>query len=185
MSPDGSSIRKVTTEQLAIVVPAAVVAAVAGINAWWQVRINQQTFDHQTKLAVQTRVAATYEDMLEMVGWQMEAIEATKPMIMMGDPPEPPPPPPETDRIRKVQARIGVHGSRDVKAVLGRWAKRRNEFFNDAWYLDRIQHDQSSRTKADYGVTLSEQWHKVETARVDLREIVRELEDAVSSELRA
>lgn len=174
--------------ELAIVVPAVAVVAVAGVNALWQARINQQTLDHQTKLEVQKRVAATYEDMLEMVGWQMEVVDATKPIFTMGDPPAPPPKP-ETEHIRKVQARIGVHGSPQAKAILERWAKTRNEFFNDAWYLDEMQNGRTpgkpSDLKAAYGVTLTGQWQKVDAAKKRLHGTVRELEEAVSSELRA
>lgn len=42
-----------------------------------------------------------------------------------------------------------------------------------------------SDQEASYGVTISEQWKKVEAARVSLHAIVRELEDEISSELRA
>lgn len=177
-----------TTAQLAIVIPAIAVVAVAGINAWWQARVNQQSLDNQRKLAIQARVASTYEDMMEMVHWQMDVVDATKPIFTKGSPPEPPPQP-ETEHLRKVQARIGVHGSREVKAVLERWAKKRTEFFSDAWYLDTMQNDASlnrpSDAKANYGVTLSEQWQKVDASKKSLHAVVRELEDAISSELRA
>lgn len=132
-----------------------------------------------------SRIAATYEELLEMVGWRMEVVDATKPIFTVGEPPEPPPKP-EDERIRKVQARIGAHGSKEVKAILERWAKRRNEFFTDAWYLDAIQNDRTSTdAKATYGITLTDQWQKVEADRKDLHGIVRELEDVVSAELRA
>jgi hypothetical protein len=85
-----------------------------------------------------------------------------------------------------VQARIGVHGSPEVKAVLERWAKKRNEFFNVAWYLDAMQNDQTTTdVKATYGITLTRQWQKVDATKKELHGIVRELEDAVSAELRA
>lgn len=116
-----------TTAQLAIVVPAVAVIAVAGISAWWQARVNQQNLDAQQKLAVQARVATTYEDMLEMIGWQMEFVSVTKPIFTSGEPPQPPPEP-ENERKRRVQARIGVHGSPEVKAILERWSKKVNEF---------------------------------------------------------
>jgi hypothetical protein len=178
--------RRMTTAQLAIVVPALAVVAVAGINAWWQARVNQQTLDNQGKLTIQARVASTYEDMMEMVHWQMEVVDATKPFITKGSPPEPPPRP-ETERLRKVQARIGVHGSREVKTVLERWAMKNNEFFTDAWLLDAMQNDPtlSGDHKGAYGVTLSEQWQKVDASKKELHGLVRELEDATSSELRA
>ena len=177
-----------STTDLAIVVPAVAVVAVAGINAMWQARITQQTLEHQTKLEIQRRVAATYEDALEMVGWQMEIVDATKPIFTMGDPPSPPAKP-EMEHIRKVQARIGVHGSPQAKSILERWSKKANEFFSDAWLLDEMQNDRMrakpSDLKAAYGATLTEQWQKVDVAKKELHGIVRELEDAVSSELRA
>ena len=174
-----------TTTQLAIVVPAVAVIAVAAINAWWQVRVNQQAIESQRRLAVQARIVTTYEDMLEMVGWQMEVVDTTKPIFSMDKPPEPPPMP-ENEHIRKVQARIGVHGSKDAKSILERWAKKRSEFFAAAWYLDTMQNDQAvTDVKANYDITLSDQWRKVEGGRAALHGIVRELEDAVSAELRA
>lgn len=177
-----------TTAQLAIVVPAIAVVAVAAINAWWQARINQQNLDNQRKLAVQARVASTYEDLLEVVGWQMEVVDVTKPIFTKGQPPEPPPKP-ENEHLRRVQARIGVHGSPEAKAILERWAKKRTEFFNDAWLLDAMQNDRGLKLPSDeketYGVTLSDQWKQVEASKKELHGIVRELEDAISSELRA
>lgn len=188
MSGPGKYDRRVTTAQLAIVIPAIAVVAVAGINAWWQARVNQQNLDAQQKLAVQARVASAYEDMLEMIGWQMEFVMVTKPIFTSGEQPQPPPEP-ENERKRRVQARIGVHGSPAVKAILERWSKKVNEFFAEAWLLDTMQNDRSmtrpSDLQAAYGVTLSEQWQKLEASRRNLHAIVRELEDEISSELRA
>jgi hypothetical protein len=178
-----------TTEQLAIIVPGVSVVLVAGIGAWWQVQINKQTVDHQAKLAFQARVASVYEELLEMIGWQMEAVDATKPIITMGEPSKPPEAP-DTDRIRKVQARIGVHAGRKVKDIVERWARRRNEFFIDAWYLDGMQNDHvpSSMTNEEFetrwGIKLGDQWAKVDGDRKDLHALVREIEDAVNAELR-
>src|SRR5207247_6940824 len=100
-----------------------------------------------------------------------------------------PPEAPDTDRIRKMQARIGVHAGRKVKDIVERWAKRRNEFFIDAWYLDGMQNDPmpSSTTAEEFetrwGIKLGDQWAKVEGDRKDLHALVREIEDAVNFEL--
>jgi hypothetical protein len=179
-----------TTEQLAIIVPAGALVAVAFINAWWQARIskqaldsqeqtNKQTLESQEKRDVRARVAGVYENMLEMVGWNMEVVNATKPVI--GE--EKPPAEPDLERVRRVQARIGVHGSREVKDILERWAKRRQEFYADAWLLDRMQKEHGDPKK--YGLRMAEQWKKVVEGRTQLHAMVRELEDAVSAELRA
>ncbi len=65
--------------------------------------------DNQRKLAVQARVASTYEDMLEMVGWQMEVVDATKPIFTMGKPPEPPPQPENRGGNRALGAAGPLH----------------------------------------------------------------------------
>lgn len=183
-----------STEQLAIVVPALLAVVLAYLNIRWQSNITQKTLDyqerinrdnhtHESKLAVQARVAGAYEDMMEMVHWQMDIVDATKPILASAD--SKPPDEPQSERIRKVQARINVHGSQDVKAALERWAERRNEFFIDAWYLDTMQNSHSVNMEADYGITLSKQWDKVEGGRRKLHELVRGLADAASAELRA
>ena len=187
-----------STEQLAIVVPAVVTVVVslslAYMNIRWQRDITQETLNHQerinrdnhaheSKLAVQARVAGAYEEMMEMVHWQMDMVDATKPILASGD--SKPPDEPGSERIRKVQARVNVHGSQDVKAVLQRWADRRNEFFADAWLLDHMQNSQGVNIEADYGITLSDQWRKVEGGRRELHDLVRDLADAASAELRA
>lgn len=80
---------------------------------------------------MQARIGATYENMLELVGHTMETINATKPMAVMGKPPVPPEPADE-ERIRKIQARIGVHGSPDAKKILERWSRGCHQFYVDA-----------------------------------------------------
>jgi hypothetical protein len=177
-----------STAQLAIVVPALVAVALAVVNVVYLLRLNRQTLDHQQKLAVQGRVASTYEDMLDLVGHTMETVNATKPIFVIGQPPEPPE---ELDSalIRKVQARIGVHGSPDVKAILECWSKGTSGFFAEAWKLNEMQgaaqRMKPSEIKENWGLFPSDQWQVVEGTRKELHAIVRELEDAVSSEMRS
>ncbi|MGQ0668298.1 MAG: hypothetical protein ACT4PO_01255 [Actinomycetota bacterium] len=178
-----------STAQVAIVVPALVAVALAVINVLYQLKLNRQTLDHQQKLAVQARVASTYEDMLELVGHTMETVNATKPIFVMGQPPEPPE---ELDKslIRKVQARIGVHGSPEVKAILERWSKGTSEFHVEAWKLNEMQGAEQrsmkpSEIKENWGRFPSEQWQVVEGKRKDLHATVRDLEEAVTSEMRS
>jgi hypothetical protein len=178
-----------STEQLAIVVPAVVAIALLVVNVLYQLKVNRQTLDHQTKLAVQARVAATYEDMLELVGHTMETVSATKPVFVAGEPPTPPEKL-EQERIRKVQARIGVHGSREVKSILERWSKGTNVFYAEAWKLNEMQQavqrgEKPSEIKATWGLFPIEQWQALEAKRRELHAAVRELEDEVSSELRS
>lgn len=52
-----------TTEQLAIVVPAIVLVVVTGVNAWWQARINKQSLDSQAKINKQS--------LWGLVGWDV------------------------------------------------------------------------------------------------------------------
>lgn len=191
-----------STEQLAIVAPLVTAVLLAGVSAWNQLKVTQATLDSQgqvTKdtlesqrtLAVQDRIATMYEDLLEMVGHTMETVNATKPFAYFGKPPEPPLPV-DQERIRRIQARVGVHGSPEAKEILERWSRGCSQFYNDVWYLDTIQNEEQNRPgvkpsdiKASYGVTKQEQWQRVEAQRAALHKVVRELEDAVNSEMRA
>jgi hypothetical protein len=173
-----------TTEQLAIIVPAIVAMVTVWIIARTQTRINRQTLESQRRLAQQERARAAYEDMLHMVGWVMEIVSATKPILERSEPPQEP----DTERVRSAQARIEVHGSPEVKAILRRWAERRNEFFGAAWLLDRMQDDEQQRgvdVDKSYGQPLVEQWKKVDDIRKELHEMVRELADTANAEMRA
>lgn len=69
-----------TTEQLAIVVPALVAIVTVWIIARTQAKINRQTLGAQRTLAQQERARAAYEDMMHMVRWVMELVNATKPV---------------------------------------------------------------------------------------------------------
>jgi len=175
----------VSTEQLAILVPAALVIALAYLNFRWQRDITKQTLEHQerinrdndaheSKLAVQARAASTYEDMMEMVHWQMDIVDETKPIMSRSDA-EPSNRP--TDQRAHPQ-RAGPHQRSRQPGGQGSWngsAEHRNDFFNDARYLDAMQNSHSQNMKADYGITLSDQWRKVDGA---LQNLVRELADA-------
>jgi hypothetical protein len=174
-----------TTEQLAIVVPGAVSLGAVAITAWYQVRINRENLESQRKLALQERVRTTYEDMLHMTGWVMEIVNATKPIMEFKR--SEPPQEPDMERVRSVQAKIGVHGSSEVKAILEQWAKLRNTFFSEAWLLDRMQNDEQLGRDVEnsYGHPLVDQWKKVDEIRRELHAIVRELEDAANAEMRA
>ena len=73
------------------------------------------------------------------------------------------------------------------KAILGKWAARRQEFFAAAWLLDSMQGDETLGIDIDksYGQPIVEQWKKVDDIRKELHEMVRELEDAANAEMRA
>lgn len=178
-----------TTEQLAIVVAAVVPALVAVVTVWINARtqagINRQTLESQRRLAQQARAHAAYEDMLHMVGWVMEHVRATKPIL--GQAGAEPPQEPDMERVRSSQAGIGVHGSPEVKAILGKWAARRQEFFVAAWLLDSMQGDEKRGVDIDksYGQPIGKQWEKVDDIRKELHEMVQELEDAANAEMRA
>jgi hypothetical protein len=179
----------VTTGQLAVLVPSVVAVALAVMNMIYQLKLNRQNLDHQRKLAIQERISSTYEDMLELVGHTMETVNATKPILVVGEPPQPPEEL-ETDLIRKVQARIGVHGSAEIKTILERWSKGTSEFYLEAWKLNEMQGAaqrsmKPSEIKENWGRFPTEQWQAVEGKRMNLHAVVRELEDAVSSEMRS
>jgi hypothetical protein len=108
---------EMTAEQIAIV--AAVFIAL--INATWQARVHRQTLDSQHKLTVQERTAGTYEDTVHMIRWVMELVDTRKPILEY--PGLQPPQEPDIERVRTVQARIGAHGSQEVKAFSRHGAK--------------------------------------------------------------
>lgn len=175
-----------STATVAILVPAIAAVLLAGLNIRYQLRLSQQSIDSQHKLALQGRISTVYEDLLDLVGLSMEIVDATKPAMTIGSPP-PVPAQAQDEHIRRVQARVGVHGSPACKKILERWSRRIREFFLDAQLLDQIQQAQgmtSSQIKSTYGANSAEQWQKVEQARKDLHGLVRELEDAISSEVR-
>jgi hypothetical protein len=110
----------VSTELLAIVASAIIAVLTVWITAAFHRKINRQTLESLRTLALQERVRTTYEDMLHTIGWVMELVDAREPIIEYAGSPQPEEP--DMERVRMVQARIGVHGSREVKAIIERWA---------------------------------------------------------------
>jgi hypothetical protein len=174
-----------TTEQLAIVVPASVAVLTVWMTVRHQAKVNRQNLDSQRKLAIQERVRATYEDMLHMVNWVMEVVDVTQPVFEYEGMEKPETP--DIDRVRAVQAKIGVHGSPEVKEILQRWIKRRNEFFVEADLLDAMREAErrGREVEKSYGQSVPAKWREVADTRRELHGLVRELEDAVSTEMRA
>jgi hypothetical protein len=82
----------VNTAQLAIVASTVTAVGVTAVSSWVHVRTNRDALDAQRRLAMQARVATTYEDMFELVNHSMDTVEATKPIAVMGEPPVPPEP---------------------------------------------------------------------------------------------
>jgi hypothetical protein len=113
-----------------------------------------------------------------MINWVMELVDARKPIIEYAG--SEPPQEPDMERVRTVQAKIGVHGSREVKATIQKWAKRRNEFFAAAALLDSMQEAERRGVDVDkkYRHPMSAQWKKVRDIRQELHCIVRELDNA-------
>jgi len=139
-------------------------------------RIAREEREHQRRMArgerVQERRSDTYVAMLEMVGWVVDIVDRTQPIF---EPSPPPPEEPDMERVRLVQARIGAHGSREVKELLERWASARNDFFFAAQDLARAR---QGALPAD-----TDLWRNVTDARAKMHELTRELEDRVNAEL--
>ncbi|MEX1262711.1 MAG: hypothetical protein WEE66_02055 [Actinomycetota bacterium] len=185
-----------TTAQLAIIASTLTAIAALAFSARQQKRAldaqaatHERTLAHETKLARLDRITGPYEAMLELVGHTMETVNATKPILVLGEPPQPPEEL-DTERIRKVQARIGVHGSPEVKAILEHWSKGTSLFYVEAWKLNEMQGAEQrsmkpSEIKENWGLFPTAQWQVVEAKRKELHAIVRELEDAVSAEMRS
>ena len=90
-----------TTEQLAIVIPAATALLLALLTFWYQRGLTKETLEHQANLTRQTldhelalardkgaqeRKADTYVQMLEMFEGIMEIVNATQPIMESGPP---------------------------------------------------------------------------------------------------
>jgi hypothetical protein len=168
-------------EQLAIAVTGLVALVSTGGLVW----NNRQTLSTQRTLALQERVATRYEDMMHAINWVMEIVDETKPIV--GYSGQEPPKPPELERLRDVQAKIDVHGSPEVREILDRWAELRREFFTEASLLDSMQeHEkQGVDVEAQYGKPPGEQWKKIVDTRRELHDVVAELREAASAEVRA
>lgn len=198
--PERLQLLAVTSQQLAIIVPSATAVLVLAGNLWYQrwltqktleqqALVTQATLDHERAMKrderVQDRIAGTYEEMLEMTDWVMEIVRATHPILEPG--PEPPSEP-DTETVRRVQARIGAHGSPEVKAIIYQeWIPTRNSFFAAASYLTQVRAVESAgrNVKDQFGVTMGEQYQIVQGFREQLDAIIRRLEDRVNAELRA
>ena len=187
-----------TTEQLAIIIPAATALLLALLTSYQrgltketlkhQANLTRQTLDHELALArdqgAQERKADTYVQMLEMIEWTMEIVNATQPIMESGPPS---PPEPDGDAIRPVQARIAAYASPEVEAMIyEQWIPARNEFFDAARYLAvmRKAQDQGRNVEADFKIGVAGQYMKVDDHRKRLHGIVRDIEDRVNDELR-
>lgn len=76
------------------------------------------------------------------------------------------------------------------KAILERWTRGTSEFYVEAWKLNEMQGAEQrsmkpSEIKENWGRFPSEQSQVVEGKRKELHATVRELEEAVSSEMRS
>jgi uncharacterized FlaG/YvyC family protein len=200
-----------STEQLAVIVPSvtAIVVLVGNLvyQRWLtrasldqqakvtqktldqQALVTQKALDHERTIArdqrVQERIANTYEDMLMMLDLVMEIVRATQPIL---EPGPAPPPEPDPQDLRRVQARIGAHGSEELKRIIyERWIPERNAFFSAASYLAAIRqaHDGGRNAEEVYGVSMGAQYQVVQGHREQLEVIVRDLEEQVNRELRA
>jgi hypothetical protein len=194
----------VTTEQLAIIVPAVAAVLIALLNIWYQrgltnetlahqANLTRQTLDHTlsltTDMRVQERRSDTYVQMLEMLDWIMEIVNATQPVM---EPGPPPPPEPDAKVIRPTQARIAAFASPEVKAMIyEQWIPTRNEFFLEADHFramrQREMNSNPGRTtiEAPSRKRIASQYQVVDDLRKKLRQIVLDIENQVSDELRS
>ena len=195
-----------TTAQLAIIVPAVAAVLIALLNIWYQrgltnetlahqANLTRQTLDHTltqtTDLRVQERRSDTYVQMLEMLDWIMEIVDATQPVIGPGPPP---PPEPDAKLMRPTQARIAAFASPEVRAMIHeQWIPTRTEFFIEADNL-RALRQREANSNSNPGTTTLEalggqriagQYEVVDDLRKRLRQVVRDIESQVSDELQS
>ena len=193
-----------TTAQLAIIVPAVAAVLIALLNIWYQRGLTNETLAHQANLTrqtldhtltltrdmhVQERRSDTYVQMLEMLDWIMEIVNATQPVIKPGPPP---PPEPEAKVIRPTEARIAAFASHEVKAMIReQWIPTRNEFFLEA---DNLRAMRQRETNSNPGTTtidalsgkrIAGQYEVVDDLRKKLHHIVLDIENQVTDELQS
>ena len=191
-----------TTAQLAIIVPAVAAVLIALLNIWYQRGLTNETLAHQANLTrqtldhtltltgdmrVQERRSDTYLQMLEMLDWIMEIVDATQPGIGPGPPP---PPEPDAKLIRPTQARIAAFASPEVKAMVHeQWIPTRNEFFIEADNLRALRQRETNSNRgtttidAPGGKRIAGQFQVVDDIRKRLHQVVRDIENQVSDEL--
>jgi hypothetical protein len=66
------------------------------------------------------------------------------------------------------------------------WTRKQSEFYNAVWYLQQVQQregERPSEIKAEYGVTILEQWQKVDGLRKELWEDAQAIGASVRAEL--
>lgn len=195
-----------TTAQLAIIVPAVAAVLIALLNIWYQrgltnetlahqANLTRQTLDHTltqtTDLRVQERRSDTYVQMLEMLDWIMEIVDATQPVIGPGPPP---PPEPDAKLMRPTQARIAAFASPEVRAMIHeQWIPTRTEFFIEADNL-RALRQREANSNSNPGTTtldalggkrIAGQYEVVDDLRKRLRQVVHDIESQVSDELQS
>ena len=192
-----------TTEQLAIIVPGVAAVLIALLNIWYQRGLTDETLENQSSLMrqtlnhelaltrdrrVQERRSDTYVQMLEMLDWITEIVNATQPIM---EPGFPPPPEPDAEAVRPIQARIAAFASPEVKAMIyEQWIPARNQFFLEADNLGVMRGREKNLTpgtttiEALYGKSIASQYQVVDDLRKKLHGIVRDIEDQVSDELR-
>lgn len=195
-----------TTAQLAIIVPAVAAVLIALLNIWYQrgltnetlahqANLTRQTLDHTltqtTDLRVQERRSDTYVQMLEMLDWIMEIVDATQPVIGPGPPP---PPEPDAKLMRPTQARIAAFASPEVRAMIHeQWIPTRTEFFIEADNLRALRQREANSNSNPGTTTLDAlggkrivgQYEVVDDLRKRLRQVVRDIESQVSDELQS
>ncbi len=195
-----------TTAQLAIIVPAVAAVLIALLNIWYQrgltnetlahqANLTRQTLDHTltqtTDLRVQERRSDTYVQMLEMLDWIMEIVDATQPVIGPGPPP---PPEPDAKLMRPTQARIAAFASPEVRAMIHeQWIPTRTEFFIEADNLRALRQREANSNSNPGTTTLDAlggkrivgQYEVVDDLRKRLRQVVHDIESQVSDELQS
>ena len=109
---------------------------------------------------------------------------------MKGQPIEPPPPLSDEESWR-LNALADVVASDEVRTLMLAWTRKQSEFSNAVWLLQQVQQREGqsgasfrpSETKAEYGVTTSEQWRKVDALRKALWEDAQAIGARVRAEL--
>jgi hypothetical protein len=157
-----------------------------GLSAWsnWLQRDSAKELaslqhEHERDLArggrLYERRALVYEETLTLLYPWMDRVDMTEPVWRSADDPGPPDPP-DFVEFRKMQARLGAHGSLAVSDV-----------FRELWELilafyERVNERRMIRAGHAQG-DLAAAGERMEEARRTVRETYRNLERVVSEEL--
>jgi hypothetical protein len=139
---------------------------------------------HDLLIRRQERRYSAYLELMALLHRLLAGIDRTAPVFVEGQPIEPPPPLTDEESGR-MNALADVVASDEVRTLMMAWTRKQSQFYAAAWYLHQVQQSGQppSGAKTDYGVTVFEQWQKVDGLRKELWADAQALGARVRAEL--